>query len=90
MYWKINKIYNGVITGINERGVFVEVVENKCEGFIRIKDIPGDYFVYVEKELLLLGRHTTEEYRLGDAVYIKVMGVDQRKQQIDFSLQEKM
>ena len=87
---KINKIYNGVISGINERGVFVEVVENKCEGFIRIKDIPGDYFVFVEKELLLLGRHTKEEYRLGDAVYIKVMGVDQRKQQIDFSLQEKM
>ena len=87
---KINKIYNGVISGINERGVFVEVVENKCEGFIRIKDIPGDYFVFVEKELLLLGRRTKEEYRLGDAVYIKVMGVDQRKQQIDFSLQEKM
>ena len=90
MSTKINKTYNGVISGINERGVFVEVVENKCEGFIRIKDIPGDYFVFVEKELLLLGRHTKEEYRLGDAVYIKVMGVDQRKQQIDFSLQEKM
>ena len=90
MSTKINKTYNGVISGINERGVFVEVVENKCEGFIRIKDIPGDYFVFIEKELLLLGRHTKEEYRLGDAVYIKVMGVDQRKQQIEFSLQEKM
>ena len=59
-------------------------------GVYKNKRHSGDYFVFVEKELLLLGRHTKEEYRLGDAVCIKVMGADQRKQQIDFSLQEKM
>ena len=86
----INKSFEGVISGIMERGIFVEAVENKCEGFIRIKDIPGDYFVFLEQELLLLGRHTKEEYRLGDRVLIKVMGVNQTKKQIDFSLLEKM
>ena len=87
---KINKTFEGVISGINDRGVFVEAVENKCEGFIRIKDIPGDYFNFLENEMLLLGRHTKEEYRLGDKVLIKVEAVNQSKKQIDFSLLEKM
>jgi VacB/RNase II family 3'-5' exoribonuclease len=86
----INKTYEGVISGITERGIFVEAVENKCEGFIRIKDVPGDYFNFLENEMLLLGRHTKEEYRLGDKVLIKVMAVNQSKKQIDFSLVEKM
>ena len=86
----INKNYAGVISGINDRGVFVEAVDNKCEGFIRIKDIPGDYFNFLENEMLLLGRHTKEEHRLGDKVLIKVIGVNQSKKQIDFSLLEKM
>ena len=68
----------------------VEAIENKCEGFIRIKDVPGDYFNFLENEMLLLGRHTKEEYRLGDKVLIKVMAVNQSKKQIDFSLVEKM
>ena len=86
----INKTYEGVISGIMERGIFVEATENKCEGFIRIKDIPGDYFSFLENEMLLLGRHTKEEYRLGDKVLIKVLAVNQSKKQIDFSLIEKM
>ena len=86
----INKSYEGVISGIMERGIFVEATENKCEGFIRMKDIPGDYFSFVENEMLLLGRHTKEEYRLGDKVLIKVLAVNQSKKQIDFSLIEKM
>ena len=86
----INKSYEGVISGIMERGIFVEATENKCEGFIRIKDIPGDYFSFLENEMLLLGRHTKEEYRLGDKVLIKVLAVSQSKKQIDFSLIEKM
>ena len=86
----INKTYEGVISGIMERGIFVEATENKCEGFIRIKDIPGDYFSFLDNEMLLLGRHTKEEYRLGDKVLIKVLAVNQSKKQIDFSLIEKM
>ena len=90
MSTKINQKFNGVISGITERGVFVEAIDNKCEGFVKIKDVPGDYFVFNEKEMLILGRNTKEEYRLGDPVLIQVDGVNQRKQQIDFSLIEKM
>ena len=90
MSTKINQKFNGIISGITERGVFVEAIDNKCEGFVKIKDVPGDYFVFNEKEMLIFGRNTKEEYRLGDPVLIQVDGVNQRKQQIDFSLIEKM
>ena len=87
---KINKKYIGVVSGIMERGVFIEIKENKCEGFVRAKDIPGDYFVFNEKEFLMLGRNTKEEYRLGDEVLVKVKGVNENKKQIDFLLLEKL
>jgi ribonuclease R len=87
---QINKRFVGIISGIMERGIFVETKKSKCEGFIKIKDIPNDYFVFNEKEFLLFGRKTKEEYRLGDEVLIKVEGVNEDKKQIDFSLVEKL
>ena len=87
---KINQNFVGIISGITERGIFIETTENKCEGFIRIKDIPNDYFVYNEEEFLLFGRHTKEEYRLGDEVLIKVKSTNEDKKQIDFILKEKL
>jgi len=87
---KINKKFIGVISGIMERGIFIEIKENKCEGFVRAKDIPGDYFVFNEKEFLMCGRNTKEEYRLGDEVFVQVKGVNEQKKQIDFLLLEKI
>ena len=87
---KINKKYTGVVSGIMERGVFIEIKKNKCEGFIKAKDIPGDFFVFKEKEFLMMGRNTKEEYRLGDEVLVKVKGVNENKKQIDFLLLEKL
>ena len=87
---KVNKKYTGIISGIMERGVFIELKENKCEGFVRIKDIPNDYFVFNEKQYLILGRNTKEEYRLGDEVLVQVKGVNEYKKQIDFLLLEKL
>ena len=87
---KVNKKYTGIISGIMERGVFIELKENKCEGFVRIKDIPNDYFVFNEKQYLILGRNTKEEYRLGDEVLVQVKGVNEHKKQIDFLLLEKL
>ena len=87
---KINKKYTGVVSGIMERGVFIEIKKNKCEGFIKANDIPGDYFVFKEKEFLMMGRNTKEEYRLGDEVLVKVKGVNENKKQIDFLLLEKL
>ena len=73
-----------------KEGFLLRQLKINVKGFIRIKDIPGDYFNFLENEMLLLGRHTKEEYRLGDKVLIKVMAVNQSKKQIDFSLLEKM
>ena len=87
---KLNKRFVGTISGIMERGIFVEIKENKCEGFIKTKDIPNDYFIFKEKDYLMFGRHTKEEYRLGDEVLVKVKGVDEQKKRIDFLLEEKL
>jgi|TARA_B110000914_G_scaffold132444_1_gene115764 ribonuclease R len=87
---QINKRFVGIISGIMERGIFVETKKSKCEGFIRIKEIPNDYFIFNEKEFLLYGRNTKEEYRLGDEVLIKVIGTNEDKKQIDFALIEKL
>ena len=87
---QINKRFVGTISGLMERGIFVETKKSKCEGFIRIKDIPNDYFVFNEKEFLLYGRKTKEEYRLGDEVVVKVTGTNEDKKQIDFALIEKL
>ena len=87
---KINQKYIGVISGIMERGVFIEIKENKCEGFVRAKDMPGDYFIFNEKDFLMFGRNTKEEYRLGDEVLVQVKGVNEHKKQIDFLLLEKL
>ena len=89
MSTKIGRVFNGTISGINDRGLFVESEESKAEGFIQIKNVPGDYYIYNEKEMLLIGRHTKEEYRLGDSVKIKVDGVNEIKNQINYTLLEK-
>tara|TARA_E500000081_G_scaffold41558_1_gene45189 strand:+ start:66 stop:2159 length:2094 start_codon:yes stop_codon:yes gene_type:complete len=86
---KTNKTFKAVVSGIIERGVFVEIKENKCEGLVRMKDIPNDYFVYDSKNLKAVGQHTHEEYSLGDEVLIKVLGTDLDKKQIDFKILER-
>jgi VacB/RNase II family 3'-5' exoribonuclease len=88
MTTKINKTFLGTISGVIERGVFVEINENKCEGFIKLKDIPGDYYIFNEKTLSIFGRHSKKEYQLGDEVRVKVLGADVLNRRIDFKLLE--
>ena len=86
---QINKKFDAIVSGIIERGVFVEIKGNKCEGLVRMKDIPNDYFIYDAKNLKAVGQHTHEEYSLGDEVLIKVLRADIDKKQIDFKILEK-
>ena len=81
---QIGKTYDGVISGVTERGIFVELNENKCEGMIRVADIQGDYFVYVEKEFALVGQRTKKVFELGDPITIKVKKADVIKRHLDF------
>lgn len=85
---KINKIYKGTISGVIERGLFVEINENKCEGFIKLKDVPGDYFLFDNINLLVYGRHTKKEYQLGDVVSVKVISTDIINKRIELKLLE--
>ena len=78
--------FDGVISGISDWGVFVELKENKCEGMIRIRDFRDDYYVYEEANHQIVGEATGSVYRLGDDIRIRVRKVDIDKKQIDFDL----
>ncbi|WP_340203608.1 ribonuclease R [Ascidiimonas sp. W6] len=76
----------GVISGVTEWGIYVEIIENKCEGMIRIKEIKGDYFTFDEKQYALVGERTKKTYQLGDEVVVKVKSTDLAKRHLDFDL----
>jgi len=78
--------FTGVISGVTDFGIFVELVANKCEGMIRVRDIPGDYFVFDPDTYEVVGKRTGETYRLGDEVDVKVKKADLIKRNLDFEM----
>jgi ribonuclease R len=83
---KKNKKFNGVISGITDWGIFVEIVENKCEGMIPVRDLKGDYYIYNKDEHSLIGKKTKIKYQLGDSIQVQVKHADLIKKQLDFIL----
>jgi ribonuclease R len=82
---KIGEEFAGVITGVTEWGIYVEILENKCEGMVRSRDLKGDSFVYDEDNYRYVGRRTNKVFALGDTVRIVVMGADVIKKQLNFA-----
>lgn len=82
----IGQVYAGIISGVTEWGMYVEIEENKCEGMIRLRDISDDFYTLDEKNYCIIGQKKKRKYQLGDEVQIKVKRVDLGKRQIDFSL----
>jgi ribonuclease R/exosome complex exonuclease DIS3/RRP44 len=76
----------GVISGVTEWGIYVEIIENKCEGMVRIRDIKGDYYIFDEKEYAIIGEKTKKTYTLGDEVVVMVKNTDLVKRHLDFAL----
>ncbi len=74
----------GVISGVTEWGIYVEIVENKCEGMVRIREIKDDYYTFDEKQYALVGETTKSLLQLGDEVWVKVKNADLVKKQLDF------
>jgi ribonuclease R/exosome complex exonuclease DIS3/RRP44 len=74
----------GVISGVTEWGIYVEIVENKCEGMVRIREIKEDYYTFDEKQYALVGQATQSILQLGDEVFVKVKNADLVKKQLDF------
>lgn len=85
---KIGQTYDGVISGVTEWGLYVELNENKCEGMIPIRDLDDDYYEFDEKNYCLRGRRKNRVYSLGDAITIKVARANLEKKQLDFALVE--
>lgn len=75
----------GVISGVTEWGIYVEIVENKCEGMVRVRDIREDYYVFDEKQYAYVGEVTKAVLQLGDEVWVKVKNADLVKKQLDFT-----
>ncbi|WP_445709915.1 ribonuclease R [Flavobacterium sp.] len=75
----------GVISGVTEWGIYVEIIENKCEGMCRIREIKDDYYTFDDKQYALVGEVTKNILQLGDEVYVKVKNADLVKKQLDFN-----
>lgn len=82
---KIGKVYDGVISGITEWGLYVEINENKCEGMIPIRELDDDFYELDEKNYRLVGRRTKREYRLGQPATIQVARANLDRKQLDFT-----
>ena len=76
--------FKGIISGITDWGLYVEIEENKCEGMVYIKDLKEDRFIFKEEEQALIGRETGKKYRLGDEVFVMVKKADLVKKHLDF------
>ncbi len=73
---KIGGEFEGIISGVIARGVFVEMVENKCEGMVSIRELGNEDFIFEEKTVRLVGRKTKRKFELGDKIKVKLLSAD--------------
>jgi ribonuclease R len=85
---KIGQVFEGVISGVTEWGIYVEIIENKCEGMVRPRDMKDDYYSFDEDNYRYVGRRTGNTYSLGDKVLVEVMNADMIKKQLTFAFVE--
>jgi ribonuclease R len=81
------KVYDAVISGVTEWGIYVDIIENRCEGLVRLSDLQGDMFDLIEEEYCILGRRTGLKLTFGDKVKVKVKATNMEKRTIDFYLE---
>lgn len=83
---RLGQVYEGIISGVTEWGLYVELNENKCEGLVPVRDLADDYYDFDERNFCLVGRHTHIRYTLGDHVKVQVARANIEKRQVDFAL----
>ena len=81
---KVGQTFDAIISGVTEWGIYAEIIENKCEGMIKSRDLTGDTFSYDKENFRYVGRNTGKIYGLGEAVSIVVKSADLIKKQLDF------
>jgi ribonuclease R len=83
---KTGQEFDGVISGVTEWGIYVEIIENQCEGMINIRELGDDFYEYDEENYCIKGRSTGKVYTLGDRVTVEVIRADLQKKQLDYRL----
>ncbi|MEE1090701.1 MAG: ribonuclease R [Paludibacteraceae bacterium] len=83
---RLGQVYDGVISGVTDWGIYVELNENKCEGMIPVRCLDDDYYEFDEKNYCIVGRYTGKRYQLGDELTVKIAKADLVKKQLDFVL----
>jgi len=83
---KTGKEFEGIISGVTEWGIYVEIIENQCEGMVNIRELGDDYYEYDEDNYCIRGRSNGKVYTLGDRVTIEVVRADLQKKQLDYRL----
>jgi ribonuclease R len=81
---KTGESFDGVISGVTEWGLYVEIIENKCEGLIHIRNLEDDFYEFDEDNYCLTGRKNKKRYQLGDSITIKIYRANLDKKQLDF------
>ena len=81
-----DKDFLGVISGVTEWGIYVEIISNKCEGMVRLQDLRDDRYEFNREEYAVIGQRTKTVYQLGDEVYVKVKNADLVKKHLDFTM----
>jgi ribonuclease R len=76
--------FDGIISGVTDWGIFVEIVENKCEGMVRLRDMKGDHYTFLPEKKKVIGERTKVSYSMGQQVRIRVKNTDLAKRNIDF------
>lgn len=78
-----DKVFEGLISGVTEWGIYVEIVETKCEGMVRLVDLKDDYYEFDEKNFRVIGQRNKKMFSLGDKVYVTVKNTDIDRRTID-------
>ncbi|MDO4496370.1 MAG: ribonuclease R [Bacteroidales bacterium] len=83
---RLGMVFDGVVSGVSEWGIYVEIESNKCEGLVPVRDMKDDHYIFDEKNYCLIGRRTHKRYTLGDKLKIQVAAVNMERRTIDFTL----
>lgn len=81
-----DEAFDGVISGVTDWGIYVEIISNKCEGMVSVRDMKDDHYAFDESQFALVGKNTKTMYQLGDEVVVKVKNTDLVKKHLDFNL----
>lgn len=83
---KLGQPFEGVISGVTEWGIYIEIIANQCEGMVHIRELDDDFYEYDEENYCIRGRNSAKEFTLGDSVMVEVVKADLQKKQLDYML----